>query len=130
MTACNGRAYSALRVFAQDLNRDSAVTACNGRAYPALRVFVQDLNRDSAVTASNGRAYPALRVFAHALRYFKDHVLAELQDQSGTRVLAEDVRWVLTVPAIWKASAKQFMRQAAYEVSRLTVTSTLHRLRF
>lgn len=26
------------------------------------------------------------------------------------------VRWVLTVPAIWKQPAKQFMREAAYLV--------------
>jgi len=28
----------------------------------------------------------------------------------------DDVRWVITVPAIWKQSAKQFMREAAYQV--------------
>lgn len=27
-----------------------------------------------------------------------------------------DVRWVITVPAIWKQPAKQFMREAAYQV--------------
>lgn len=27
-----------------------------------------------------------------------------------------DIRWVLTVPAIWRQPAKQFMRQAAYKV--------------
>jgi hypothetical protein len=41
-----------------------------------------------------------------------------LSDQSGTRFVNEDVRWVITVPAIWKQSAKQFMREAAYQVSR------------
>ena len=30
-----------------------------------------------------------------------------------------DVQWVLTVPAIWKPAAKQFMREAAYKVSHL-----------
>ena len=28
----------------------------------------------------------------------------------------EDIQWVLTVPAIWTPKAKQFMRNAAYEV--------------
>ena len=31
------------------------------------------------------------------------------------RVSAEDVRWVVTVPAIWRQQAKQFMREAAYQ---------------
>ena len=31
-------------------------------------------------------------------------------------VLQEDIRWVVTVPAIWRQEAKQFMREAAYQV--------------
>lgn len=27
----------------------------------------------------------------------------------------EDIRWVITVPAIWRSAAKQLMREAAYE---------------
>ncbi|KAK2190301.1 hypothetical protein NP493_79g06007 [Ridgeia piscesae] len=65
--------------------------------------------------ASNGKTMPALTIFSHALRFFKEHALQELSDQSSTKILNEDVRWVITVPAIWKAPAKQFMRQAAYD---------------
>ncbi len=28
----------------------------------------------------------------------------------------EDFKWVLTVPAMWKARGKQLMREAAYKV--------------
>ena len=58
----------------------------------------------------------ALTVFAHALRYFKQLALRELTDQTAINIVDEDIRWVITVPAIWKPSAKQFMRAAAYEV--------------
>lgn len=75
----------------------------------------KNLSRDTEVTAANGVSVPALTVFAHSLRYFKEHALEELSDQSATRIYNEDVRWVVTVPAIWRPSAKQFMRQAAYE---------------
>ena len=67
--------------------------------------------------AVNGKSMPALTIFSYALRFFKEHALQELSDQSSTKILNEDVRWVITVPAIWKAPAKQFMRQAAYDVS-------------
>ena len=30
--------------------------------------------------------------------------------------MANEVRWVITVPAIWRQQAKQFMREAAYQV--------------
>ena len=59
----------------------------------------------------------ALKVFAHALRHLKCHALRELSDQTGSNVAVEDVRWVVTVPAIWKQPAKQFMREAAYQVN-------------
>ena len=77
----------------------------------------QELNKDTMIKASNGKLMPALSIFTHALRFFKEHALQELSDQSSTKILNEDVRWVITVPAIWKAAAKQFMRQAAYNVS-------------
>ncbi|RWS28321.1 heat shock 70 kDa protein 12A-like protein [Leptotrombidium deliense] len=75
----------------------------------------ESLSRETEIKASNGKSLPAMTVFAHALRYFKQHALQELSDQCGTNILDEDVRWVVTVPAIWKQPAKQFMRNAAYE---------------
>jgi len=59
-----------------------------------------------------------MKVFAYSLAYFKKLALEEIFDQSGLRLTDDVIRWVITVPAIWKASAKQFMRQAAYEVKR------------
>jgi hypothetical protein len=58
-------------------------------------------------------------VFRHALRFFKDHALSEIGQSCGLDggLSEEDVRWVLTVPAIWRQPAKQLMREAAYEVS-------------
>lgn len=75
----------------------------------------EDLCRDTIIKAANGKSQAAVVVFAHALRYFKEHALQELSDQSATRILNEDVRWVVTVPAIWRQPAKQFMRTASYE---------------
>lgn len=72
------------------------------------------LNEDTKIRALNGKEWPAKRVFAYALRFFRQQVELELSEQlPGFRL--GDVRWVLTVPAIWSATAKQFMRLAAYE---------------
>ena len=81
-----------------------------------LHNSLKELTQDTLVKASNGKLYPALTVFALALKYFRDHALQELSDQCGMKIVNDDVRWVISVPAIWRASAKQFMRQAAYEV--------------
>lgn len=84
----------------------------------------QDLNSETMIAATNGTSAPAMTIFSHALRFFKEHALQELSDQSATRILNEDVKWVITVPAIWKAPAKQFMRAAAYNVSIYSVNIT------
>ncbi|XP_041369199.1 uncharacterized protein LOC121383315 isoform X2 [Gigantopelta aegis] len=78
------------------------------------------LTKDTQLYASNGQAFPALTVFSYALRFFKEHALEQLSDQCGTTMLNTDVRWVITVPAIWKAPAKQFMRQAAYDAGMVS----------
>ncbi|XP_027486953.1 LOW QUALITY PROTEIN: heat shock 70 kDa protein 12B-like [Corapipo altera] len=75
-----------------------------------------DLTMKTELEAVNGKKMPALEVFAHALRFFKQHAVQELQEQCPALPERGAIRWVLTVPAIWKQPAKQFMREAAYEV--------------
>uniref|UniRef100_A0A2K5D4B6 Heat shock protein family A (Hsp70) member 12B n=1 Tax=Aotus nancymaae TaxID=37293 RepID=A0A2K5D4B6_AOTNA len=73
-----------------------------------------DLTLKTQLKAVNGKKMPALEVFAHALRFFKEHALQELREQSPSLPEKHTVCRVLTVPAIWKQPAKQFMREAAY----------------
>lgn len=62
----------------------------------------------------------ALKVFSESLRFLKDHALTKIGENTGGRkFIATDVTWVLTVPAIWPAAAKQFMREAAVKVSQI-----------
>nr|XP_020732748.1 heat shock 70 kDa protein 12B isoform X3 [Odocoileus virginianus texanus] len=75
---------------------------------------ITDLTLKTQLEAVNGKKMPALEVFAHALRFFKEHALQELREQCPSLLEKDTVRWVLTVPAIWKQPAKQFMREAAY----------------
>ena len=75
--------------------------------------------------AANGKSVLASLVFSHALRYFKDCCLKELNDQltSSPAITPDDIQWVLTVPAIWRQSAKQFMRHAAMQVCNVFIDS-------
>ena len=65
--------------------------------------------------AANGKELPAMTVFSMTLNYFRNHALRELTDATGSKTTPQDIRWVITVPAIWRQKAKQFMREAAYE---------------
>lgn len=75
----------------------------------------EKLNRNTPLEARNGKHVRALDVFSHSLEFLKDKALERISDESGIEYTAEEVRWVVTVPAIWKQSAKQFMREAAYQ---------------
>ncbi|XP_056623863.1 heat shock 70 kDa protein 12A isoform X3 [Triplophysa dalaica] len=74
-----------------------------------------NLSIDTDLHAANGKKVKALDIFAYALAFFKEQALKELSDQAGADFDNGDVRWVITVPAIWKMPAKQFMREAAYK---------------
>ena len=68
--------------------------------------------------ASNGRKLEALTVFSHSIRYLKNKAIEIIREVTGDDGYnAMDIQWVLTVPAIWKPAAKQFMREAAYMVN-------------
>lgn len=71
--------------------------------------------------ATNGRRVRATVVFSHSLRFFRDTCLKELTDMAiaDHPITAADIQWVITVPAIWRQSAKQFMRYAANEVHHI-----------
>ncbi|XP_075071683.1 heat shock 70 kDa protein 12A [Mixophyes fleayi] len=79
-----------------------------------------DLSMDTDLIAANGKKVKALEIFAYALQYFKEQALKELSDQTGSEMDNNEVRWVITVPAIWKQPAKQFMRQAAYKAGMVS----------
>ena len=54
------------------------------------------------------------------MKYLKDEAVETIRDQTKDKFYsAEDIQWVLTVPAIWTAAAKQFMREAAYQVTKI-----------
>ena len=55
------------------------------------------------------------------MKYLKDEAVKTIRESTKDDFYkAEDFQWVLTVPAIWTAAAKQFMREAAYQVIAIT----------
>lgn len=56
---------------------------------------------------------PALEVFSLAIRYLKGEAEKALTQHGFSK---DNTSWVITVPAIWDDSAKQFMREATEQV--------------
>ena len=62
-----------------------------------------------------GKKMDAQTVFAESIKYLKNNFLQDMETQ-GMEIKDSDVLYVLTVPAIWNDTAKQFMRNAAVQV--------------
>ncbi|XP_038145562.1 heat shock 70 kDa protein 12A-like [Cyprinodon tularosa] len=86
-----------------------------------MALYDRKLVRDVTIKAANGKEMTALKVFTEALRFLKEDALKTISSNvAGLQFLASDFNWVLTVPAIWDPSAKQFMREAATEAGIVT----------
>ncbi|XP_072310783.1 heat shock 70 kDa protein 12B isoform X2 [Eucyclogobius newberryi] len=105
--------YSA-RDFYHDLDPDEARHWLYFDKFKMKIHSTSDLSMETDLEAVNGQKVRAIEVFAHALRFFREHALKEVMEQLSLVMEAEEIRWVLTVPAVWRQPAKQFMREAAY----------------
>ena len=56
-----------------------------------------------------------MKVFSLSIEYLKEHCLKTINDK-GFLPKPENIKFVLTVPAIWNDISKQFMRNAAIKV--------------
>ncbi|KAL4221821.1 Heat shock 70 kDa protein 12A [Mactra antiquata] len=73
----------------------------------------QDLNRDMMLEDAGGKKMKAMLVFTEAIKYVKKHLLTKLKEGLREDINLREISWVITVPAIWRNSAKQFMRESA-----------------
>lgn len=66
-----------------------------------------------------GKRLPAMKVISESIEYMREHLMRELKRvRQGHPVMIRpsEIRWIVTVPAIWSNAAKQFMREAAEKV--------------
>lgn len=79
-------------------------------------LYFKDLNKNTILKSSNGSEFTALKVFSSSLKWLKETAIEELDNQTNEKISNDNIKWVLTVPAIWKQPAKSFMREAAVQV--------------
>ena len=65
-----------------------------------------------------GKSVPAMKVFGTSIRALMKHLFLTFTER-GIEIEPMDIRWVLTVPAIWSEAAKQFMRKSANLVNTI-----------
>ena len=70
-----------------------------------------------------GKSVPAMKVFGISIRALMNHLFLTFTER-GVTIKPNDIRWVLTVPAIWSDAAKQFMRKSANLVNTIYTNLT------
>ncbi|XP_048778297.2 heat shock 70 kDa protein 12A-like [Ostrea edulis] len=74
----------------------------------------ENLSSETMLKDSRGYEMPAKLVFTHCIRFMKEDLLKMVKKKKlEAAYTVNDIRWVLTVPAIWEEPAKKFMREAA-----------------
>jgi molecular chaperone DnaK (HSP70) len=63
--------------------------------------------------SKDGVAHPLLDLVTKSLEFLKDFAFNKIQTEYPETVNADNIHWMLTVPAIWSDNQKEFMRRAA-----------------
>jgi hypothetical protein len=75
------------------------------------------------------RTFQVVKLVADYLRQLKDFALHELQGGTSGLLKEHDVRWCLTIPAIWTDAEKRWMRVAAEQAGMVAPGAEPSRLR-
>ncbi|XP_060573541.1 heat shock 70 kDa protein 12A-like [Ruditapes philippinarum] len=81
----------------------------------ALYANNERLDSDINIYDTENRPMNAMTVFSMVINLFKELVLKSIKQSklSQTYSFENDIIWMITIPAIWSDSARQFMRRAA-----------------
>lgn len=78
-------------------------------------LILQKTTRDLVIEDCRGNTISAMTLFTLMFSHLKSAFVKQLDE--ATKGVPDDwIRWVITVPAIWDDSAKQFIREAAEKV--------------
>jgi hypothetical protein len=72
-----------------------------------------------------GKPVTAMKVFGTSIRALMNHLFLKFTER-GMEIEPKDIRWVLTVPAIWSDAAKQFMRKSANLVNTILTRTGMY----
>ncbi|XP_033744117.1 heat shock 70 kDa protein 12A-like [Pecten maximus] len=77
-------------------------------------IQIRSITRESILKDDKGKPLNAMTVFSTVVSHLRQDALSKINERSdGPGFKEDDIRWVLTAPAIWSDQAKQFMREAA-----------------
>ncbi|XP_052235173.1 heat shock 70 kDa protein 12A-like [Dreissena polymorpha] len=93
------------------------------RRFPNTLQIMKHISRKSTIKDVSGKDHEALPIFVMAIQALKKYLMDDIQDRT-TNSREHDIRYVITLPAIWDVGANQFMREAAIQVELSISLST------
>lgn len=93
--------------------------------YSSSFIFLQSINMDTMIEDHLKNPIKALEVFSLSIQCLKKKCIDFFQ-KNHVSVANDDIQWILSVPAIWGESAKQFMRMAAEQVGYIPKTARIN----
>ncbi|CAG2221299.1 unnamed protein product [Mytilus edulis] len=72
----------------------------------------EDISTNMEIEDIRGNSLPAIDVFAAAIGALRQHMMDHVKNQR-VNLQPNEIKWVLTVPAMWTDKAKEFMRESA-----------------
>lgn len=96
------------------------ILICN-RISNIFTFLIQSGDQEVLIEDETGKSLPAMVVFSESLSYLKQSVIDCVSKQL-IGIELTDIKWIVTVPAIWSDPAKAFMRKAALEVFVCSMT--------
>lgn len=91
-----------------------------------MQSVLKGINESLLIEDVTGEQFQGKHIFTIFLKALADHFKTSIQKQKLTINLRHDLKWVLTVPAIWSEAAKKFMRHCAIDVSLWSAVSVFH----
>eukprot|EP00486_Rosalina_sp_Unknown_P005549 CAMPEP_0201570984 /NCGR_PEP_ID=MMETSP0190_2-20130828/13502_1 /ASSEMBLY_ACC=CAM_ASM_000263 /TAXON_ID=37353 /ORGANISM="Rosalina sp." /LENGTH=460 /DNA_ID=CAMNT_0047995145 /DNA_START=17 /DNA_END=1396 /DNA_ORIENTATION=- len=80
------------------------------------------------LSAANGKKLPSRLVFISALKFMKEHAFKMFEKKKVVINDTKEIKWVLTVPAIWSDKSKGLMESWAIEAGLITDNKVLNQL--
>ncbi|WAR10327.1 HS12A-like protein [Mya arenaria] len=99
-----------------DMDNDERETVYFFRNFKMALYKNRKLSRDIEVQDEKGKQMSAKLVFQLAMSGLKDIVMGRIKQHhkiENLQNVSKAIEWMITIPAIWSDSARQFMREAA-----------------
>jgi molecular chaperone DnaK (HSP70) len=84
-----------------------------------LKNISSDNDESVFATDHSGKTVPLMTVISEALAHISQSAIQSVKRTSNSFNSAEEVHWIITVPAIWSPAASGFMRRAAVKAKMI-----------